>query len=275
MADPTTSIYLNSLIPSAEDGYENSKFQTDGLEPQQSVTVEHTNNGGVNKQAFDYLIQTSDCGKNIVCTSASPATPVTFTLPSPPSPVGSDGTKWRVFIQNIGPDSLTISRHGLLIDGAATNLTLAQNQGVAIFTDGSNYYTERGLSSGGLITASYPLQVTGTDVELNPLIGFIINAGSIGTDVGPHLRARQAGQVIKCKIDTKASDPSIDLTFKIKQNGVDVFSADPTITHGTASGTLTTSVALTSVPLSVAADDLFTIDITSGSSAWQFTAQLE
>jgi hypothetical protein len=106
-------------------------------------------------------------------------------------------------------------------------------------------------------------------------VGFDINNGSTGTNVGPMLPANNAGVVNKCVIVTKASDAVTDLTFKIKKNGTDVFSVDPTITHGTASGTLTTVTTLTSVPLSVAANDVFTIDITSGTSTWQFTAQLE
>jgi hypothetical protein len=178
------------------------------------------------------------------------------------------GSHWTILQTNldgvvIGPAS-AIDGHLAVFDGASGKL----------IKDG-------GAPAAGTVTAvtaSYPLASSGSttpNITLNPLVAFIVINGSIGTDVGPHLRVRQAGQVIKCKIDTKASDPSIDLTFKIKQNGVDVFSVDPTITHGTASGTLATSTSLTSVPLAVAADDLFTIDITSGSSAWQFTAQLE
>jgi hypothetical protein len=74
---------------------------------------------------------------------------------------------------------------------------------------------------------------------------------------------------------TKASDPTTDLTFKIKKNGTDVFSSDPTVAHATAAGTVSTFTALTSSPLSIAADDVFTIDISSWTSTWQFTAQLE
>lgn len=109
-----------------------------------------------------------------------------------------------------------------------------------------------------------------------PLVmGFILNTGATGTNVGPELIASRAGSFTKCKIVTKASDGATPLTFKIKQNGVNIFSADPTVSAGTAGGTITTSTSLTSSPLSVAADDLFTIDVTSGSSSWQVTVQLE
>jgi len=107
------------------------------------------------------------------------------------------------------------------------------------------------------------------------VIGFIMATGATGTNVGPDLVAPRSGTVTKCKIVTKASDASTDLTIKIKQNGVDVFSVDPTVTHGTASGTVSTFTALSPSPLPVTADDVFTIDIMSGTSTWQFTVQLE
>lgn len=47
----------------------------------------------------------------------------------------------------------------LLIDGSAAALTLTQNQGVYLSTDGTNYFTERGLSAGGGGTVT---AVTGT-----------------------------------------------------------------------------------------------------------------
>lgn len=122
-----------------------------------------------------------------------------------------------------------------------------------------------GTGSGG-----FPIAPSGSLV-----IGFVINSGATGTNVGPEFAAPRAGTISKCKVVTKASDGSVDLTFKIKQNGVDVFSADPTVAHGTAAGTVSTFTALTSTPLTVAPDDVFTIDITGGSSSWIVTIQLE
>jgi len=45
----------------------------------------------------------------------------------------------------------------LTIDKTVISLTLNQNQGVLIFTDGTGYYTERGMSSGAVATDSYVL----------------------------------------------------------------------------------------------------------------------
>jgi hypothetical protein len=132
------------------------------------------------------------------------------------------------------------------------------------------------INSGGLI-AELPsgdtLALTTNDTPR--VLGFILNTGATGSSVCPLVIAPGSGSVTKCKVVTKASDGTVDLTFRIKQNGTDIFSADPTVSHGTAAGTVSTFTALTSSPLPIAADDIFTIDITSGSSTWQATVQLE
>ena len=107
------------------------------------------------------------------------------------------------------------------------------------------------------------------------VIGFIINNGAVGNNVGPELAAPRAATVSKCVIVTKTSDGTTALTFRIKMNGVDVFSVDPTVAAGTVGGTVSSTSSLTSSPLSVSASDVFTIDITSGSPNWSFSAQLE
>jgi hypothetical protein len=107
------------------------------------------------------------------------------------------------------------------------------------------------------------------------VIGFVMGSGATGTNMGPMLAAPRAGTVSKCVVVTKSSDPSAALGFRIKQNGVDVFSSDPTVAAGTSAGTLNTFTALTSAPLSVAAGDIFSIDVTAGNPNWQFSAQLE
>lgn len=107
------------------------------------------------------------------------------------------------------------------------------------------------------------------------LIGFALGTGAPGTNVATPALAPRAGSVTKCKFVTKASDPSTDLTFTIKKNGTSIFSSSPTVTHGTSSSTVSTFTSLTSSPLSIAVDDVFTLDISSGTSTWQGTIQLE
>ena len=116
----------------------------------------------------------------------------------------------------------------------------------------------------------------GADGAAAPLvIGYVINDGSTGTNIGPMLASSHAGSVTKCVVVTKGSHATTDLTFAIKKNGTSVFSSSPTVAAATASGTVDTFTGLTSSPLSIAADDVFSIDIASGEVAWQFTAQLE
>jgi hypothetical protein len=93
---------------------------------------------GVNSQAGDYSALTGDNGKLIVM---SKATAKTLTLPAaPPS------ATWAIFVQNTGAGALTISRNSLTIDAAASDLTLVQGEGLVLFTDGTNYFTSRGVS---------------------------------------------------------------------------------------------------------------------------------
>lgn len=171
-------------------------------------------------------------------------------------------------IQVIGAGAATLTPSSGTIDGAAS-ASLATLNGAWLFFDGTNWHSEGNAASLASVTSSV------TALQNQMVIGFIMNSGATGTNVGPTLIAPRAGKVTKCKIVVHAADPSTDLTIKIKKNGTDVFSADPTVTHGSAVGTIVTSTSLTSSPLSIAADDLFTIDVSSGTSAWQFTAQLE
>jgi hypothetical protein len=102
-------------------------------------------------------------------------------------------------------------------------------------------------------------------------VGFGINAGSTGTNVTPYAIASHGGTVSSCAVVTKVSDPSVNLAFTIRQNGTAV--ASGTVAAATAAGTESTfSLAMTAT---VTTSDKFTIDITSGTSAWQFTAQLQ
>lgn len=122
--------------------------------------------------------------------------------------------------------------------------------------------------------ATLNIAVDGTISVQELCFGFGITDGSIASSVTLPVLARRAGVVTTCVVIVKASDGALNLSFKIKKNGVDVFSSDPVITAGTAGGTVAT-FALSSASIAVAKNDVFTMDITVGSSAWKFTAQLE
>lgn len=134
--------------------------------------------------------------------------------------------------------------------------------------------SQDGATTGQVMTWNGTAWVPTTAVN-PPLIAFNIGNGSVATKVGGNAIAPRTGPVAKCKIVIDASDPAVPLTFTIKKNGVSIFSSNPTVAAATAADTLITNTSLTSVPLAIAADDLISLDITSGSPSWQFTAQLE
>lgn len=94
--------------------------------------------GGVLEKTSSYSTVAADNGKLIVFNNASA---VTLTLPAttPPFP------QWCVFVENIGAGVLTIDPNGLDLDGSASSLTVGTGSGIYLTTDGTNYFSERGL----------------------------------------------------------------------------------------------------------------------------------
>lgn len=112
-------------------------------------------------------------------------------------------------------------------------------------------------------------------VSVNTLtFTFGLVSGSVGTNVARRELAPRAGHVSECAVVVEASDNSTALTFRIKQNGTDVFSSDPSIAAATTAGSVSYFTNLTSSPLSVAKNDIFTLDVTSGSATWSVTVYL-
>lgn len=60
-----------------------------------------------------------------------------------PQATGAFGAGWSVWVENRGAGALTITPTTSTIDGASS-LVLAQNQGVLLVSDGTNYFTARG-----------------------------------------------------------------------------------------------------------------------------------
>jgi hypothetical protein len=83
---------------------------------------------------MSYTFSSSDCGTLVTFSNSS----VTATLPN-----GGLGNGWSVDVGYTGTGSLTISS-AAHIDGSTAALTLAPGEGVRIFTDNTNYWTQRG-----------------------------------------------------------------------------------------------------------------------------------
>jgi len=168
----------------------------------------------------------------------------TFTLSAAPSP----------------PNALLLFLNGVE-QLAGTDYTLSGSTITYVNTPKSNdwhiaYYGTGGGGGGGGGTAAL-------------VIGFVIGNGTPGTNVGPMLAAPHSGSLSKCVVVTKAADATTALTFRINKNGTSV--TNPTVAAATSSGTVS-NFTLSST---VSASDVFSIDISSGTSTWQFTAQLE
>lgn len=69
---------------------------------------------------------------------------------------------WFVYVQNVGVGTLTITPTTSTVDGAAT-LALTTGQGVIIVSNGTHYYTMRGIGGGSVSTPSITVNLqTGT-----------------------------------------------------------------------------------------------------------------
>ena len=103
--------------------------------------------GGVAVQTASYLAMSGDNGKNIVFNGASA---LSYTLlATPPS------STWNVAVQNIGLFPVYILPNGAQLDGTVATLFVNPGMGVRLYTDGTNYFTERG----GILTASQNIPV--------------------------------------------------------------------------------------------------------------------
>jgi hypothetical protein len=171
MSAPTTGEFLNQTTPPATTGDQTVIFQSDGATPLQSITavpkratgslfgtvkpdgttiviaggvITAVAAGGAQLLTANYTAVTLDANTLLVFNSP---TPVTLTLPAVPP-----AAKWTIATQNLGAGVLTINRNGRLLDTVAANQTLTLGQGVDIFTDGTDYLTERGAFSSPLTT---------------------------------------------------------------------------------------------------------------------------
>jgi hypothetical protein len=97
-----------------------------------------------------YTFVTGDRGTTLVLNSASA---ITQNLPTP---TGNTLTTnfpqgWFCWIQNIGAGLVTLAvPAGTNLDGVANGtLAVPQNSGLGVFTDGSNWYTVRGIAGAG------------------------------------------------------------------------------------------------------------------------------
>lgn len=107
-------------------------------------------------------------------------------------------------------------------------------------------------------------------------VGFVLNTGATGTNVGPMIPAARTSTLSRVVVVTKSSDASVPFQFDIRKNGTSIFTGTlPTVAAGTSSGTVSIFTSLTSTPLPVTQDDVFRIDVIQGNSNWMVAVQAE
>jgi hypothetical protein len=115
-----------------------------------------------------YTAASSDWGKLLTVSNAAAQV---LTLPQAGS---SFPNGWYVDVENTGAGAWTITPATSTIDGAAT-LALSTNQGVRVFSNDANYFTQRGI--GGGAAGSLNLSVNGASVASEPGLKLISGAG--------------------------------------------------------------------------------------------------
>jgi hypothetical protein len=119
-----------------------------------------------------YTAASSDWGKLLTLSNASAQV---LTLPQAGSGFPNG---WYVDVENTGSGAWTITPATSTIDGAAT-LALSTNQGVRVYSNGTNYFTQRGI--GGGAAGSLNLLVNGGTVASEPGLNFISGTGVVQT----------------------------------------------------------------------------------------------
>jgi hypothetical protein len=174
------------------------------------------------------------------------------------------------------PTSRSISTTAPLTGGG--DLSANRTLDISNFTGDSGSGGTKGAvpaPSAGDADALKYLSAAGTFSTAPITASFYVNSASTATGVAVALSPR-AGSFTKCKVLVKASDALTALQLRIKKNGVDIFSSDPTVTANTASGTVVSlTSSLSSNPTTVAQDDVLQLDILQGTSSWVFVVQLE
>ena len=100
----------------------------------------------VNSQVNGYTVQGSDRGKLISVNVTGGGPLPIITIPQATAQSGNFPVGWSSFIQNVGTSSISITPTTSTIDGQ-TALILTQYEGIQIVSDGTNYYTIRGVTS--------------------------------------------------------------------------------------------------------------------------------
>jgi hypothetical protein len=113
-----------------------------------TLTIAASGGGGaptfpVTSQTANYTVLAGDFSAcKLITVSNAGATTVTLLGTAP-------AAGQCISVGNIGAGGVTVARNGLTIDGAASNVSLTTNQSVDVISDGTNYFTRRGIGGAG------------------------------------------------------------------------------------------------------------------------------
>lgn len=147
--------------------------------PHGQLNYDQIRSGSVALKAANYTVVESDAFKLLAFNpSGSPLTTYTATLPAAPS--GLRSATWWVAISNYGGGIVTISPNGKNLDGAAGSLSLTAGESVVVQTDGTNYFTRRGIGGSSLLLQTNGAN-NGNQTKLNLVAGTNVTLTDSGT----------------------------------------------------------------------------------------------
>jgi hypothetical protein len=165
---PTTSTIAAMTVLTLGQG-QSAKIISDGTNYQ----VAYYDSRPVNPQTgTSYTVVVGDRGRLVAHTNASA---IAVTLPQAAATTFNSG--WFYDTQNRGAGKVTITPTTSTIDGAAT-LTLDTNEGARIFSDGTNYFTQRGQGAAqGMTRLAKITATTASTIELvNGTSGVVLDS---------------------------------------------------------------------------------------------------
>lgn len=192
-------------------------------------------NEAINAQTgTSYTYLQSDCGKLVTFSNAASQA---VTLPQAGSG-GNFASGWFIDTSSLGAGTVTITPTTSTIDGAA-NLTLSQNDGLRIVSNGTNYFTVRGRSSGAGGAVSSVFGRTGavvaasSDYTAAQVSRTAPGAGAVASNVDTRLSTEI--QLIDfwtaAADDASAFQAAIDYAETIPGGGTVTFCKNPASSH--------------------------------------------